>query len=78
MVFENFQEEVTEALAIVDSNTWHLLSDRSIGKCMVKSNRLGFPSSLDPEISYNRAWLNAYHIGYLKESLVLSTNKGVS
>ena len=38
MVFENFQEEVIEALAIVDSNLWYLLSDRSIGKCMMKSN----------------------------------------
>ena len=45
---------------------------------MVKSNSVGLQSSLDPEVSYNRAWLNVYHIAYLKESLVLSTNEGVS
>ena len=45
---------------------------------MVKSNSTGIQSSLDPEISYNRAWLNVYHIAYLKESLVLSTNEEVS
>ena len=28
MVLENFQEEVIETLAIVDSNLWYLLSDR--------------------------------------------------
>ena len=66
MVFENFQEEVIEALAIFDSNLWYLLSDRSIGKFMVKSNSAGLQSSLDPEISYNRAQLNVYHIAYLK------------
>ena len=77
MVFENFQEEVIEALAIVDSNIWHLLSDKSIRKFMAKSNSVGLQSSLDPEISYNRARLNVYHIAYLKESLVLSTNEGV-
>ena len=77
MVFENFQEEVIEALAVVDSNIWHLLSDKSIRKCMAKSNSVGLQSSLDLKISYNRARLNVYHIAYLKESLVLSTNKGV-
>ena len=77
-MFENFQEEVIETLAIVDSNMWNLLSDRSIGICVTKSNSVGFQSSLDPEISYNRAWLNVYHIAYLKESLISSTNKGVS
>ena len=66
MVFENFQEEVIEDLAIVDSNLWSLLSDRGIGKCMVKSNKIGLQSSLDLEISYNRAWQNFYHIAYLK------------
>ena len=45
---------------------------------MVKSNSVGLQSSLDLEISYNRAWLNVYHIAYLKEGLVLSTNEGVS
>ena len=67
MVLETFQEEVTQALAFGNSNTWHLLSDRSIGKFMVRSNRVSFPSSLDPEISYNRAWLNVDHIAYLKK-----------
>ena len=66
MMFENFQEEVTEALATVGSNLWYLLSDRSIGKYMVKSNSVGLQSSLDSKISYNRAWLNVYHIAYLK------------
>ena len=78
MVFEKFQKEVVEALVIVDSNIWHLLSDRNIGKCMEKSNSAGLQSSLDPKISYNRARLNVYPIAYLKESLVLSTNEGVS
>ena len=77
MVFENFQEEVIEALAIVDSNIWHLLSDRSMRKRMAKSNSVGLQSSLDLEISYNRARLNVYHIPYLKESLVLSNKEGV-
>ena len=45
---------------------------------MVKSNSLGLHSSLDPVISYNRVWQNVYCIAYLKESLVLSTNEGVS
>ena len=46
---------------------------------MVKSNSVGLQSSLDIEISYNnRAWLNVYHIAYLKEGLVLSTDEGVS
>ena len=45
---------------------------------MVKSNSVGLQSSLDPVISYNRAWQNVYCIAYLKESLVLSTNEGVS
>ena len=42
---------------------------------MVKPNSVGLQSSLDIEISYNRAWLNVYHITYLKEGLVLSTNE---
>ena len=81
MLFESFQEEVIEALAIVDSNLWYLLyllSDRRIGKCMVKSNSVGLQSSLDLDISYIRTWSNVYYIAYLKESLVLSTNEGVS
>ena len=45
---------------------------------MEKSNSAELQSSLDPEISYNRARLNDYPIAYLKESLVLSTNEGVS
>ena len=45
---------------------------------MVKSSSVGLQSSVDPEISYNRTWLNVYQIIYLKESLVLSTNEGVS
>ena len=45
---------------------------------MEKSNSAGLQSSLDPEIRYNRARLNFYPIAYLKESLVLSTNEGVS
>ena len=44
---------------------------------MAKSNSVGLQYSLDPKISYNRARLNVYHIAYLKESLVLSTNEGV-
>ena len=80
MLFESFQEEVTEALAIVDSNLWYVacLSGRSIGKYMVKSNSVVLQSSLDPNTSYNRAWQKVYYIAYLKESLGLSTNEGVS
>ena len=42
IVFENFQEKVIEALAIVDSNLWYVayLSDRSIEKCMLGFNSL--------------------------------------
>ena len=39
-MFGNFQEEVIEALAIVNSNLWQLLLDRSIGKYMAKSKNL--------------------------------------
>ena len=45
---------------------------------MVKSNSVGIQSSLHPVIRYNRAWRNADCIVYIKESLVLSTNEGVS
>ena len=45
---------------------------------MVKSNSVGLQSSLDLDISYIRTWSNVYYIAYLKESLVLSTNEGVS
>ena len=38
----------------------------------------GLQSSLDLNISYNRAWSNVYYIAYLKESSVLSTNEGFS
>ena len=62
----------------VDSNLWYLLSARSTGKYLVKLNSVGLQSSVDPEISDNEARLNVYRIFYLKESLVLSTNEGVS
>ena len=45
---------------------------------MVESNSVGPQSSLEPVISYNRALKNVHYIAYLKESLVLSTNEGVS
>ena len=65
---------------VADLNLYYVewWSGRSTGKCMVKSNSVGLQSSLDPVISYNRAWQNVYCIAYLKESLVLSTNEGVS
>ena len=68
-----------EGLGIVDSDPWYLpcLSDRCIGKCMLKSNSVGLQSSLNPVISYNRAWQKVYCIAYLKESFVLSTDEGV-
>ena len=73
-VLENFQEKIIEVLAIVDSNLWYVvvvcLSDRYIGKCMVKSNSVGLHSSLDLVISYNKAQQNVYCIAYLKGSLV--------
>ena len=58
----DFLEKVTEALAIVDSNLWYVtcLSDRCVGKCMVKSNSVSLQSSLDIVISYNRVWQNVY------------------
>ena len=57
-MFGNSQEKVIEALVIVDSNLWYFacFSDRSIGKCIVKSNSLGLQSSIDYVISYHRAW----------------------
>ena len=60
MVFENFQEEVIEFLANVDSNLCYIvcLSNRNIEKCMVKSNSFRLQSSLDLDLSYNRAWQN--------------------
>ena len=45
---------------------------------MVKSTSVGIQSSLDAVVRYNRAWQNVYWIVYIKESLVLSTNEGVS
>ena len=43
IVFENFQKKVIEILAIVDSNLQYVacLSDRSIEKCVEKSNSIG-------------------------------------
>ena len=69
-----------KSLVIVDSNLWYVacLSDRCIGKCMAKSNSAGLQRYLDPIISYNRAWKDVCCIAFLKESLVLSTNEGVS
>ena len=79
-MFQNVQEKVIEALAIVDSNLWYVayLSDRCIRKSMVKSNSVGLQSFLGPVISYHRFCKNVYCISYLKESLVLSSNEGVS
>ena len=75
-----FPEKGFKSLAIVDSNLWYVacLSNRCIGKCMAKSNSAALQRSLDPIISYNRAWQNVCCIAFLKESLVLSTNEGVS
>ena len=45
---------------------------------MEKSKSVGLQSSLDLDISYNKTWQNVYYIAYLRESLVLSANEGVS
>ena len=64
IVFENFQEKLTQALASVDLKLWYAvcLSDRYIGKCRVKSNSAGLKSSLDPAINSKRACENVYYI----------------
>ena len=68
-----------EAVGIIDLHLWYLpyLSYRCIGKYMLKSSSVGLQPSLNPVISYNRAWQKVYCIAYLKESIVLSTDEGV-
>ena len=77
IVFENFQGNWSFG------NCWlkpmvRCMLIRWNQKCMVKSNRVGLQLSLDLLVSYKTAWPNIYCIAYLKESLVLGTNEGVS